>query len=120
LRVTDPVADLYWRDEVLQVMYWLRGEELNEQVSAQDLAVLVPAEASFLQHHLEQLAADGFLEAVTGAPPRYRLTELGVREGGRRFAEEFAGLTGQAHGACSNPNCSCHTLGPEACEAGQQ
>jgi hypothetical protein len=113
--VADPVADLYWRDEILQVMVWLRGEQLNEQVSASDLAVLLPAEASFLQDHLEQLAADGYLDASTGPAPSYRLTPLGVREGGRRFAEEFAGLTRQAHGACSNPNCSCHTLGPEAC-----
>jgi hypothetical protein len=116
LVVADPAPDLYWRDEILQVMYWLRGEGLNEQVSAHDLVVFLPADASFLQYHLTQLAADHYLEAVTGPEARYRLTELGGREGGRRFAEEFAGLTGQAHGACTNPNCSCHTLGPEACE----
>lgn len=117
----DPVGALYWRDEILQVMFWLHGERLKEQVSGPDLAVFLPAAASFLQDQLEQLAADGYViatrKAVTGTATPYRLTELGFREGGRRFAEEFAGLTRQAHGACSNPNCSCHTLGPEACEA---
>jgi hypothetical protein len=118
--VADPLAGLYWRDEILQVMYWLRGEGLNEQVSAADLALFLPAEAPLLQRHLEQMAADGYVSALPGTPPRYCLTELGIHEGGRRFAEEFAGLTNQAHGACSNPNCSCHTLGPEACEAGHR
>jgi hypothetical protein len=119
--VIDPVGAIYWRDEILQVMYWLHGERLNEQVSGRDLAVFLPAEATILQDQLEQLAADGYVvaaaEAVPGTATPYRLTEFGRREGGRRFAEEFAGLTRQAHGACSNPNCSCHTLGPEACEA---
>jgi hypothetical protein len=113
----DPMDTLYWRDEILQLMYWLRGEKLNEQVTAVEMTVFLPAEGTFLQEQLDQLAADGYVQRSAGIPPRYTLTETGIREGGRRFQEEFAHLTRQAHGACSNPNCSCHTLGPEACEA---
>jgi hypothetical protein len=28
---------LFWRDEILQVMFWMRGEGLAEVVSAQEL-----------------------------------------------------------------------------------
>ena len=42
-----------------------------------------------------------------------RLTEDGRREGARRFADAFSGMTGQAHGECSDPDCDCHT-DPEA------
>ena len=112
-----PLDALYWRDELLQILYWLRGEDLGDAAMARDLVTFLGAGESLVQQHLERLVADGYAERLAGDPKRYRLTELGVKEGGRRFADEFAGLTGQAHGACSDPNCACRTLGPEACES---
>lgn len=112
--MTDALEALRWRDDLLQVLYWFRGEGLGESVPPAELVVLLGAEEELIAYHLERMAAEGYVERVDRSG--YRLTERGVKEGGRRFADEFAGLTGQAHGECNNPNCSCHTLGPEACD----
>jgi hypothetical protein len=113
----NPLEALYWRDELLQIIYWFRGEGLGEAVTPADLLPFLNAEEQLVAEHLDCLAEDGYATRLDGAPARYQLTELGIREGGRRFADEFVGLTGQAHGECSDPNCSCKTLGPEACAA---
>lgn len=113
----NPLDAIYWRDEILQILFWFRGEGLGEAVQPRDLASFLGAEEEILQHHLERLVVEGYVARQAGGPPRYQLTELGVQEGGRRFADEFAGLTGKAHGECSDPNCECQTLGPEACAA---
>jgi len=113
----NPLGDLYWRDEILQILYWFRGEGLGEAVTPQELQVFLDGAEAAIQEHLERLAGEGYVLRLDTLPPRYQLTELGVKEGGRRFADEFSGLTGQAHGECNNPNCSCKTLGPAACES---
>lgn len=111
----DPVDALRRRDEILQVLYWFHGEGLGDAVTAHDLAPFLVTEVALIQDQLERLADDGYVSMVDSSPARYRLTEWGLTEGGRRFADEFAGLTGQAHGECNNPDCSCQTLGPAAC-----
>lgn len=98
-------------------MYWFRGEGLGEAVTPGDLIRFLNLDEAAIAQQLERLTTEGYVTRLEGEPPRYRLTEVGVMEGGRRFADEFAGLTGQAHGECNNPDCSCQTLGPEACEA---
>ena len=115
--MSNPLDDLYWRDEILQILYWFRGEGLGEAVAACDLVPFLAADEPFIQLQLGRLVGEGYVAGQAGAPPTYQLTELGVKEGGRRFADEFAGLTGQAHGECNNPNCSCLTEGPEACDS---
>ncbi len=112
-----PLDGLYWRDEILQILYWLRGEGLGDAVIARDLVPFLGTEEAFVQKYLEQLAVAGYAERLPGDQMRYRLTEPGVKEGGRRFADEFAGLTGQAHMECNDPDCVCKTQGPEACES---
>ncbi len=113
----DSLDAIYWRDEVLQIMYWFRGEGLGEVVTARDLVTFLGVEEGAAGTHLERLVGDGYATRVDRTPTGYRLTELGVSEGGRRFADEFAGLTAQAHGECNNPACGCQTLGPEACQS---
>lgn len=113
----DPLDAIRWRDEVLQMLYWYRGEGLGEAVTALDLVPFLVADPKLVVGQLEQLVEEGYVTIVEGSSVRYALTERGVKEGGRRFADEFAGLTGQAHGECNNPNCSCQTLGPAACES---
>ncbi len=115
--MADPLDAIRWRDELLQVLYWFRGEGLGESVAPQDLTTFLGADVEVVRRRLECLVEDGYVVAVDDSPARYRLTEWGAKEGGRRFADEFAGLTGQAHGECNNPSCSCQTLGPEACES---
>lgn len=112
----DPLNALFWRDEILQIMYWLRGEGLSERVEPHDLIPFLDAGEDLVQECLDRLVDEDFATREDGIIPRYQLTEWGVKEGGRRFAEAFSDLTRQAHGVCNNPNCSCQTLGPAACE----
>lgn len=101
----DVLDELYWRDEILQVMYWYRGEGFGDIIAARDLMTFLPADESFLTSQLERLVAEGYLAHAGGTPmPRYTFTPYGAREGARRFADEFSGLTGQAHGECG-PDC---------------
>lgn len=115
--MADPLDDIRQRDELLQILFWFRGEGLGDVVTPQDLVTFLGADPAAIQLRLERLAAEGYVVSTGGAVARYGLTDWGMKEGGRRFADEFAGLTGQAHGECNNPNCSCQTDGPEACEA---
>ena len=103
-------------DEILQVMYWLRGEGLADDVAARDLERWIGREARGIDTLLECLAERGLVHRVSEMP-RYALTAAGVREGGRRFADEFADLTRPGHGECGDPSCACQQTGnPADCE----
>jgi hypothetical protein len=106
------VDALFWRDEILQVMFWLRGEGLSEVVTPSEVARLLAADAAMVAARLGAMAADGYVVADGAAAPRYRLSALGAELGGRSFQDEFAGLTRQAHGECG-PGCWCHDPGRE-------
>lgn len=101
---------LYWRSEILQVMYWLRGEGLGEVVDAALLERFLGVDADVGVTYLEQLVRDGYLDAVPGG---YRLSETGLAEGRTEFAMSFADLTRPAHGECS-ADCWCHASAEEA------
>lgn len=121
------LADLFWRDEILQVMYWYQGEGFGTSVTARDLQTFLSADETALVSHLERMVAEGYLESPSegvdtdtghkdGSPvPRYSFTEYGAKEGARRFADEFADVTKQGHGDCP-PDCPiCKDLPPEDC-----
>ena len=104
---------LFWRDELLQVMYWMQGEGFAEVVLPQDLQIFLAADSSTIQFHLEQAANDGYLVRhpdPTGLFTRYSLSRMGKKEGGRRFADEFADMQKSGHGECS-ADCDCHQTG---------
>ena len=102
---------LFWRDEILQALYWLQGERLADAVDAERMAELLVADLAIVKSELGRLAEGGYLEVVPGptpgAAPRFRLTEIGRIEGARSFQDEFGGLTRQAHGECG-PDCWCN------------
>ena len=98
---------LYWRDEILQAMYWLQGEGLADAVDSARLAELLVAGEPVIAAELERLAGGGYLDALSGPSRQYRLTEIGRLEGGRTFRDEFDGLTRQAHGECGE-DCWCN------------
>jgi len=109
---------LFWRDEILQVMFWLRGEGLAEVTTAQELEVFLNTDAKTIQFYLEQFVEEGYFvrhpdPAGMAAGNRYSLSELGHREGGRRFHDEFADMQKSGHGECS-ADCSCHQTGDHA------
>ncbi|MBO0687355.1 MAG: hypothetical protein J2P45_29755 [Candidatus Dormibacteraeota bacterium] len=104
---------LFWRDEILQVMYWMLGEGLAAEAGAAQIQVFLGGDEPQLAQIMEQVAAEGFLEPR--AQDGYALTELGKDAGRRSFALEFEGLLGQAHGECG-PDCWCHRSAARAAQ----
>lgn len=111
------VEELRWRDEILGVLYWLRGEGIMDDAAVGDLSGFLVADPCVLADQLERLVATGYLGRTgAGGATRYSLSELGGREGGRVFADDFAELTGAAHGECG-PGClNCQQHGIGACK----
>ncbi len=111
------VEELRWRDEILGVLYWLRGEGIMAAATVGDLSGFLVADAGVLGAQLERLVAGGYLARTgEGEDARYGLSESGGREGGRVFADDFAELTGAAHGECG-PGClNCQQHGIGACK----
>lgn len=118
--------ELFWRDELLQALFWMRGEGLAEAATPADLARFLAADEGVVARVLGRMAEEGYVRTERrrdrgtegqrdrlnpsvppSLRPAYRLTDLGLTEGGRRFHDEFAGLTRQAHGECG-PGCWCH------------
>ena len=111
------VEELRWRDEILGVLYWLRGEGIMTAAAVGDLSGFLVADPGVLANQLERLVATGYLDrSGEGEDARYTLNERGGREGGRVFADDFAELTGAAHGECG-PGClNCQQHGIGACK----
>ena len=86
----DALEALRWRDEILQILYWFRGEGLGEEVAARDLLPFLGSAAESVDQHLRRLADEGYVDTVGEFPVRYRLTC-----NGRPFAL-FRGATGSA------------------------
>lgn len=107
---SDALRVLYWRSEILQVMYWLRGEGLGTVADAGLLERFLGVEAAVGVGYLDRLVLDGYLETVADG---YVLSESGLAEGRTEFAMSFADLTRPAHGECS-ADCWCHNSVDEA------
>ena len=98
------------REEVLQAMYWMRSEGFGEAPTNEELARFLAVPKETLDVYLGRFAAEGYLDRAGAG---FTLTEQGAELGKRTFAEEFAGLTGQAHGECDD-DCWCHESPEEA------
>lgn len=109
-----PAEDyLFWRDEILQVMYWMAGEGLGDTVLPRHLRTFLGGDEPHLEVIMTQLVDEHFLDSR--GEGRYALSELGKDAGKRSFALEFEGLTGQAHGECG-PDCWCHQSAARAAQ----
>ncbi|MDQ6776909.1 MAG: hypothetical protein M3071_12000 [Actinomycetota bacterium] len=98
------------RDEVLQVMYWMRSEGIADAPSAQELARFLAVPQEILSTYLGRFVEDGYLQLAGEA---YRLSPQGEETGKRTFAEEFADLTRPTHGEC-DADCWCHESAEDA------
>lgn len=120
---SEALRELYWRSEILQVMYWLRGESrsvrresggrvdgFGEVVDAEMIERFLGVDADIGITYLDRLVTEGYLER---ADDGYRLSERGLEEGAEEFAAAFSDLTGPAHGECS-ADCWCHVSADEA------
>lgn len=108
----DLMEDLRCRDDILQSMFWMRGEGFAEEADVQMLTAFMAVDDATLSKQLAILVEDGYLEVTEG---RYRLSEVGSQEGGRRFADEMNDLQKTAHGECG-PDCPvCKGLSRDSC-----
>jgi hypothetical protein len=106
----DAVAGVQRRDEVLQVLFWLRGEGLGADVTVADVARFVEDETA-VREVFTQLVEAGYLATSGGPDARYHLTALGETEARRRFVDEFDTYRARGHGECGVADCSCRTGG---------
>jgi hypothetical protein len=107
---SDVLRALYWRSEILQVMYWLRGEGLGDVVDPQVIERFLGVDAAIGITYLDRLVEEGYL---VRHGQRYELSEQGIEEGAAEFAASFADLTKPAHGDCA-ADCWCHASAEEA------
>lgn len=114
----DPGRDIARRDEVLEMLYWIEGEGLGGAATLETIARFLTHPPPEIEQMLADLVARGDAEYLPTLG-EYRLTDVGRREAGRRFAEEFAPMLSQGHGECNDPNCDCHSdpLGAAECHA---
>ena len=110
---SEALRALFWRDEILQVMFWIEGEGFGDAASPELLERFLGVEASVGLRYLDRLVHEELLRKKDGY--LYELTDEGRRQGGRVFADEFADLTKPGHGECG-PDCWCHAS-PEEAEA---
>ena len=96
------VDSIYWRDEILQVMYWMTGEGLGREFTLGDLQRFLQADEPTLLENLDVMVRDNLIESIE---ERYTLTALGQKEGGRRFADEFEEMLKPGHFECDEPDC---------------
>jgi hypothetical protein len=106
------LKSMFWRSEILQVMYWLRGEGFGDEVDASVIERFLGVDATTGIQYLDQLVEEGMIERID---ERYMLSELGQREAGFEFAMSFEDLTHQAHGECG-PDCP-HCFPPEGVDS---
>lgn len=107
---SEALRAMFWRSEILQVMYWLRGEGLGEVVDAVLLERFLGVEAEVGVGYLDRLVRDGYVEPVPGG---YVMSAVGLEEGKTEFALSFADLTRPTHGECS-ADCWCKNSVEEA------
>jgi hypothetical protein len=107
---TAALRAMYWRSEILQVLYWLRGEGLGEVVDARLMERFLGVDAEIGVTYLDRLVDEDYLERLDGG---YRLSAKGLEEGAAEFTLSFAELTRPSHGECS-ADCWCHASIEEA------
>ncbi len=112
------VDALFWREEILQVLYWMEGEGLEVLVPFSRLMVLLNTTSDNLFHHLKKNIDAGFLQTedeLFNENSSVKLTPSGKKEAGNIFANAFNGMQKQGHGECG-PDCDCQAEGHQHCE----
>ena len=98
---------LFWKEEILQVLYWMDGEELAQEVPFDRLVVLLNTNAEKLLQHIIKNEAAGIIERKNVAPDNegtVSLTPAGKKEAGLIFRNAFEGMQKAGHGECG-PDC---------------
>jgi hypothetical protein len=110
---SEALRAMFWRDEILQVMFWIKGEGFGDRVDPLLLERFLGVEAHIGVQYLDRLVDEGLL--MDDGDGLYALTAEGHHLGARVFADEFSDLTRPGHGECGS-DCWCHAS-PEEAEA---
>ena len=98
---------LFWKEEILQVLYWMDGEELAQEVPFDRLVILLNTDAEKLLQYIIKNEAAGIIERKNVAPNNegtVSLTPAGKKEAGLIFRNAFEGMQKAGHGECG-PDC---------------
>ncbi len=102
-----PLRALFWKDEILQILYWMDGEGFGKEVQASQVIALLNTNEDNLLYHLQKLVDDEVLtsnnDSIT-ASAMVALSADSKKEAGKRFAEAFQGYQKAGHGECG-PDC---------------
>ncbi len=105
---------LFWREEILQVLYWIEGEGLAEIVPFNRLLSLLNTTPENLLLHLQKNIEAGYLKTEGEAlsiDSSLQLTPFGKKEAGSIFRNAFEGMQKAGHGECG-PDCEfCYEVG---------
>lgn len=108
---SDALRALYWRDEILQLMFWIQGEGFGDRIDPVLLERFLGVDSQVGIQYLDRLVTEDLLSC--DAEGLYQLTAEGHRHGAQVFADEFADLTQPGHGECG-ADCWCHASPEEA------
>jgi len=101
------VNTLFWREEILQVLYWMEGERLADAVPFSRLISLLNTTNENLLLHLQKNIEAGYLKTddkqIT-ENSAVQLTAVGKKEAGGIFRNAFEGMQKGSHGECG-PDC---------------
>ncbi len=98
---------LFWREEILQVLYWMEGEGLATSISIPRLLSLLNTTQENLLLHLDINLKAGYLQTNSGTltdQSSIQLTTMGKKEAGAIFRNAFEGMQKAGHGECG-PDC---------------
>lgn len=104
------LREVYWREEVVEVVLWLRGEGFDERIDAAVLSNFLGIDQPKAAALLDQLVAQGYLQRL--ADGRYELSQDGEEEG-RRLTGGQRAVPAPSPGPCG-PERWCSTSPTEA------
>lgn len=108
---SESMRRLYWRDEILQVLFWMQGEGFGDTADLPTLERFLGVDADVIARYLDVLVTEGYL--LRDEAGGVSMSVVGREDGGRIFAEEFADVTKPGHGECG-ADCWCHSSPDEA------
>lgn len=98
---------LFWREEILQVLYWMEGEGLADAVPFGRLLTLLNTTPDNLLYHLQRNIDEGYIKTDKGeltGESAIQLSSGGKKEAGGIFRNAFEGMQKGGHGECG-PDC---------------
>ncbi len=113
---SEALRNMYWRGEILAVMYWLRGEGLSDLVDVPMIRRYLDISGYECRTQLAGLIEEG---SVVADGRWFAISPEGLADGEVEFATLFADMARPARGACSD-ECWCQISTDEeaACSAG--